>query len=147
MAELTGMDFIVDAVDKTPHLPRKDVETQFEQLVAHPTKGIACQIPQLAPNVIIDGVDECANEQLQWRFLSQARGLIEEIFDHFKDCTFRIDLATLDDANRDIEKYLVDQFSDIASKQGLDPSWPGREIIDEIVFKSSGNFILASTLR
>ncbi|KAM6493225.1 hypothetical protein JOM56_011359, partial [Amanita muscaria] len=29
-------NFIVHALDKTPHLPRKAVETQFEQLVAHP---------------------------------------------------------------------------------------------------------------
>ncbi|KAM6499469.1 hypothetical protein JOM56_004977 [Amanita muscaria] len=147
-------DFIVDALalDKTPHLPRKDVETQFEQLVAHPTKGIACQIPQLAPIVIIDGVDECANEQLQRRFLSvigniikdprcplrflicrRPEALLEETLDHFKDCTLRIDLATLDDANRDIEKYLVDRFSDIAPKQGLDPSWPGRGDCFQIV--------------
>ncbi|KIL61774.1 hypothetical protein M378DRAFT_821226 [Amanita muscaria Koide BX008] len=158
-------DLIVHALDKTPHLPRKDVETQFEQLVAHPMNNATSQMPQLAPVVIIDGVDECFNEQLQRRFLtvignavkdcrvplrflicSRPEAMIEETLNHFTDFTLRIDLATLNDANRDIEKYLVDQFSDIASKQGLDAAWPGREIIDEIVFKSSGNFILASTL-
>ncbi|KAM6499425.1 hypothetical protein JOM56_004933 [Amanita muscaria] len=158
-------DFIIHALDKTPHLPMTDVETQFEQLVAHPTNNIACQMPQLAPVIIIDGVDECSDEQLQRRFLtvignavkdscvplrflicSRPEALIEETLNQFKDFTLRIDLATLDDANRDIEKYLVDQFSDIVSKQGLDPSWPGQDIIEEIVFKSSGNFILASTL-
>ncbi|KAM6499439.1 hypothetical protein JOM56_004947, partial [Amanita muscaria] len=142
-----------------------DVETQFEQLVVHPVNIIASQMPHLAPVVIIDGVDECSNEQLQRRFLtvignavkgsrvplrflisSRPEALIEETLNQFKDFTVRIDLATLDDANRDIEKYLVDQFFHIASKQGLGASWPGREIINEIVFKSSGNFILASTL-
>ncbi|KAM6499472.1 hypothetical protein JOM56_004980, partial [Amanita muscaria] len=161
----TIKDSIIHALDKTPHLPMTDVETQFEQLVAYPTNNIASQMPQLAPVVIIDGVDECANEQLQRRFLSvignavkdphcplrflvcsRPEALIEETLNQFKDSTLRIDLATLDDANRDIEKYLVDKFSDIASKQGLNPSWPSKEIIEEIVFKSSGNFILASTL-
>ncbi|KAM6499436.1 hypothetical protein JOM56_004944, partial [Amanita muscaria] len=143
----------------------KSVETQFEQLVVHPMNSFTSQMPRLAPVVIIDGVDECSDEKLQRRFLtvignavkdsrvplrfiicSRPEALIEETLNQFKDFTLRIDLATLDNANRDIQKYLVDQFSDIASKQGLDAAWPGREIIDEIVFKSSGNFILASTL-
>ncbi|KIL54304.1 hypothetical protein M378DRAFT_849541 [Amanita muscaria Koide BX008] len=122
-------------------------------------------MPQFAPVVIIDGVDECSNEQLQRRFLtaignavkdgrvplrflvcSRPEALIEETLDQFKDSTPQIDLATLDDSHRDVEKYLVDQFSATASKQGLDPTWPGQEIIEEIVFESSGNFILPSTL-
>ncbi|KAM6491620.1 hypothetical protein JOM56_013012 [Amanita muscaria] len=158
-------DFIIAALEKTPHLPMKAMETQFEELVAHPTNNIASQMSQLAPVVIIDGVDECYDEPLQRRFLaaignavkdrrvplrflicSRNEALIEETLDQFKDFTLRVDLATLDDANRDIERYLTDKFSVIASKQHLDPSWPGQEIIEEIVFKSSGNFILASTL-
>ncbi|KAM6499347.1 hypothetical protein JOM56_004855 [Amanita muscaria] len=54
-------DFIVHVLDKTPHLPRKDVETQFERLVAHPFQAlnsIASQIPKSALVVIIDGVDQ-----------------------------------------------------------------------------------------
>ncbi|KIL57503.1 hypothetical protein M378DRAFT_171695 [Amanita muscaria Koide BX008] len=159
-------EFIVHALDTTPHLPTKGVQTQFKQLIAHPFHAmnhIATQM--LHPVVIIDGVDECFNEQLQRRFLtaignevkdrrvplrflicSRPELLIEETLDKFQDFTLRIDLATLDDSHPDIEKYLVDQFSDIAFKQGLGPIWPGQEIIEDIVFKSSGNFILASTL-
>ncbi|KAM6498027.1 hypothetical protein JOM56_005975 [Amanita muscaria] len=161
-------DFIIHALDNTPHLPRKDVETQFEHLVAYPfepTNNIASQMPQLAPVVIIDGVDECSDEQLQRRILaiignavkdcsvplhflicSRPEALIEEVLDQFKDFTLRIDLATLDDSNRDVEKYLVDQFSVIRSKRGLATTWPGPEIIEEFVFKSSGNFILVATV-
>ncbi|KIL58613.1 hypothetical protein M378DRAFT_310610 [Amanita muscaria Koide BX008] len=161
-------DFIVHALNKTPHLPRKDVESQFEQLVAHSFRAmnsIASHMPQFAPVVIIDGVDECSNEQLQRRILtaignavkdrrvplrfiicSRPEALIEETLDQFKDSILRIDLATLDDSHCDVEKYLVDQFSAIASKRGLDPTWPGQEIIKDIAFQSSGNFILPSTL-
>ncbi|KAM6491555.1 hypothetical protein JOM56_012947 [Amanita muscaria] len=157
-------DVIVDALNKTPHLPTKAVEPQFEQLVAHPFKpnNIASQT---APVVIIDGVDECSDEKLQQRFLtvignavknhqvplrfliiSRPEALIEETLNKFKDFIVSIDLAKLNDSNRDIKKYLEDKFSEIASDRGLDPTWPGQEIIKEIVFKSSGNFILASTL-
>ncbi|KAM6493240.1 hypothetical protein JOM56_011374 [Amanita muscaria] len=161
-------NFIVHALDKTPHLPRKDVETQFEQLVAHPfqpTNNIASQLSQPAPAIIIDGLDECSDEELQRRILavignavkdsrvplhflicSRPEALIEDVLDRFKDFTLRIDLATLDDSNRDIEKYLVDQFSDIASKRGLAPTWPGPEIVEEFLFKSSGNFIFPATV-
>ena len=46
-----------------------------------------------------------------------------------------------------MEKYLKDEFSRIASKQQLDPSaWPGGRIIDDLVSKSSGQFVYASTI-
>ncbi|KAM6499317.1 hypothetical protein JOM56_004825 [Amanita muscaria] len=159
-------DFIVDALNKAPHLPTKAIEPQFEQLVAHPfqpTNDIASQMSQPAPVVIIDGVDECSDEKLQQRILavigdavknhraplrflivSRPEALIEETLNKFKDFTVSIDLAKLDDSNRDIHKYLEDKFSEIASNRGLNPTWPGQEIIKEIVSKSSGNFIFAS---
>ncbi|KAM6499255.1 hypothetical protein JOM56_004763, partial [Amanita muscaria] len=156
-------DSIVQALDKLPHLPRIDVETQFEELVANPTKNIASQMSQPAPVVIIDGVDECFDEKLQQRFLavignavkdrrvplrflivSRPEALIEETLNKFKDFTVSIDLAKLGDSNPDIRKYLKDKFSEIASNRGLDPTWPGQKIIEEIVSNSSGNFIFAS---
>ncbi|KIL59141.1 hypothetical protein M378DRAFT_56659, partial [Amanita muscaria Koide BX008] len=161
-------DFIVHALDETPHLPTQAVESQFEQLVVHPfqsTNNIASQMSQPAPVVIIDGVDECSDEKLQQRFLavignaiknhrvplrfiivSRPEALIEETLNKFKDFTVSIDLAKLDDSSRDVHKYLKDKFSEIASDRGLDPTWPGQEIIQEIVSQSSGNFILPSTL-
>ncbi|KAM6499227.1 hypothetical protein JOM56_004735 [Amanita muscaria] len=161
-------DFIVHALDETPHLPTQAVEPQFEQLVAHPfqpTNNVATQMSHGAPVVITDGVDECSDEKLQRRFLgvignavkndhvplrfllvSRPEALIEETLNKFKDCTVSIDLAKLGDSNRDIKKYLEDKFSEIASNRGLDPTWPGQEIIEEIVSKSSGNFIFASVV-
>ncbi|KAM6501380.1 hypothetical protein JOM56_004394 [Amanita muscaria] len=118
---------------------------------------------ELAPVIIIDGVDECNDENLQRQFLkvigdavgddrfplrflivSRPEIHIELTIRHFQAPILHIDLAELDDPNRDIEKYLVDEFSRIASEQGLGPAWPGQEIIDGIVYKSSGNFIFPS---
>ncbi|KAM6499301.1 hypothetical protein JOM56_004809, partial [Amanita muscaria] len=159
-------DFIVDALNETPHLPTQAVEPQFEQLVIHPfqsTNNIASQMSQPAPVVIIDGVDECSDEKLQRRILtvigdavkdariplrflivSRPEVLIEATLNKFKDFTVSIDLAKFNDSDRDIQKYLEDKFSEIAFNRGLNPAWPGQEIIEEIVFKSSGNFIFAS---
>ncbi|KAM6499242.1 hypothetical protein JOM56_004750, partial [Amanita muscaria] len=64
-------DFIVQALDEVPHLPRTATETQFDKLVAHPFHAmnhIATQV--LHPVVIIDGIDECFDERLQRRFLT-----------------------------------------------------------------------------
>ncbi|KIL57942.1 hypothetical protein M378DRAFT_15902 [Amanita muscaria Koide BX008] len=151
-------DFIVQALNKTPHLPTQAIEPQFEQLVAHPfqpTNNIAFQMSQPAPVVIIDGVDECSDEKLQQRFLavignavknhriplrflivSRPEALIEETLNKFKDFTVSIDLAKLDDSNRNIQKYLEDKFFEIASNRGLDPIWPGQEVIEEILSES-----------
>ncbi|KAM6490075.1 hypothetical protein JOM56_014487 [Amanita muscaria] len=122
-----------------------------------------CQ--QSAPVIIIDGVDECTDEKLQQRFLkiigdavkdssfpfrflicSRPEAHIEDTLNKFKAVILPIDLAKLHDANRDIKKYLVDQFSCIAFNRGLDPTWPGEDVIQDIIYKSSGNFIFASVV-
>ncbi|KAM6502764.1 hypothetical protein JOM56_002741 [Amanita muscaria] len=174
-------DHIVQSLHERPDLPTKSVETQFEHLIALPFRSLAeaasapsspvsvidavNQCRQLAPVIIIDGIDECTDEKLQQRFLkvignavknssfpfrflicSRPEAHIEDTLNKFKTLILPIDLAKLDDANRDIEKYLVEQFSCIASNRGLDPTWPGQDAIQNIIYKSSGNFILASVV-
>ncbi|KIL62508.1 hypothetical protein M378DRAFT_55148, partial [Amanita muscaria Koide BX008] len=162
-------DHIAQSLHERPDLPTKSVETQFEHLIALPFRSLreaaSAQLSPLAPVIIIDGVDECADERLQQRFLtiignivkdrsfpfrflicSRPEAHIEDTLNKFKALVLPIDLAKLDDANRDIEKYLVEQFSSIASNRGLDPTWPGENVIEKIVYKSSGNFILASVV-
>ncbi|KAM6494515.1 hypothetical protein JOM56_010876 [Amanita muscaria] len=160
-------EHIVRSLDNRPDLPRKDVETQFVELIVRPfqaLKRISAHLP--SPVVIIDGIDECTDEKLQQRFLkvignavrdnrvplrflisSRPEAHIQEAVDRFPDPKHLIDLASLDDANHDIEKYLKDEFSRIASQQGLDfNTWPGPERIKGFVCKSSGQFAYASTV-
>ncbi|KAM6496463.1 hypothetical protein JOM56_009169, partial [Amanita muscaria] len=158
-------DHIAHSLSERPDLPRTSVETQFEQLLLAPAVivDIIKKYQELAPVIIIDGVDECTDEKIQRLFLkvigdavaddrfplrflivSRPEVHIEQTIRRFQTPILAIDLADLNDANRDIEKYLVDEFSRIASEQGLDPTWPGQEIIDDIIYKSSGNFIFAS---
>ncbi|KAM6490735.1 hypothetical protein JOM56_014078 [Amanita muscaria] len=159
---------LINSLNERPDLPRKDVETQFEELIVRPLQAlneISSQTPFPAPVIIIDGVDECIDEKLQRRILkvignaindrrvplrflicSRPEAHIQETIDKFQCPTLPLDLATLDDAYKDIEIYLKAEFSRIASEQDLDPTWPGEEIIQKFVYKSSGQFIYASTL-
>ncbi|KIL68688.1 hypothetical protein M378DRAFT_70677, partial [Amanita muscaria Koide BX008] len=174
-------DHIVQSLHNRPDLPTKTIEKQFDHFLALPFRSLTQaasaqsspasiidavnQCHQLAPVIIIDGVDECMDEKLQERFLniignavkdssfpfrflicSRLEAHIEDTLNQFKALILPIDLAKLDDANRDIAKYLVDEFSRIASKRGLDATWPGPAVIQDIIYKSSGNFIFASVV-
>ncbi|KIL61236.1 hypothetical protein M378DRAFT_29113, partial [Amanita muscaria Koide BX008] len=142
------------------------VETQFEELIVKPFLALKMSgVQPSAPVVIIDGVDECSDDSLQRRFLkiignavkddrvplrflicSRPEAHIQDTIEMFRSLTLPLDLAKLDDANQDIEKYLRAEFSRIATEQDLDPAWPGEEIIHEFVYKACGQFIYASTV-
>ncbi|KAF8990208.1 hypothetical protein BDQ17DRAFT_1224530, partial [Cyathus striatus] len=107
--------------------------------------------------VIIDGLDECKDLQVQSRIIT----MIANIANHHSvplqflivsrpelkirntfsstDCSIWIKLV-LDDhykPDKDIETYLCSQFS---------VNWPSQEDISTLVAKSSGQFIYASTV-
>ncbi|KAM6490689.1 hypothetical protein JOM56_014032 [Amanita muscaria] len=158
---------VINSLNERPDLPRKDIETQFQELIVKPLQALTDASSQTlsALVIIIDGVDECANQKLQRRFLmvignavndrnfplrflicSRPEVHIQEAIDSFQYAPLRLDLAKLDDRNHDIEKYLREEFSRIASEQGLDPTWPGEKRIGSFVYKSSGHFVYPSTL-
>src|SRR6266704_1035299 len=148
------------ALNENPDLPRKTIEIQFERLIVRPLQAIT-EVPQVqtsAPVIIVDGVDECSDNELQQRFLdtlgkaavgsqlplrflisSRPEAHIRERFNRFQCPTLEIDLANLNEAFRDIEKYLTTEFARIASDQGINPeTWPGQDVIEDLANKSSG---------
>ncbi|KIL61203.1 hypothetical protein M378DRAFT_863471 [Amanita muscaria Koide BX008] len=161
-------DELIHSLIERPDIPMKEVEMQFEELIVKPflaLKTAESGDHLSVPVVIIDGIDECSDESLQRRFLkiignavkdnrvplrflicSRPEAHIQDVIDIFQSFTLPLDLAELDDANQDIEKYLRDEFSRIATEQGLDPAWPGEQIFQEFVTKASGQFGYASTL-
>ncbi|KIL55411.1 hypothetical protein M378DRAFT_173668, partial [Amanita muscaria Koide BX008] len=80
-------DHIAHSLSERPDLPSTNIETQFNQFLVRPfhvlsddasqqlapavhiIKEIVKKYQGLAPVIIIDGVDECSNEDLQRRFL------------------------------------------------------------------------------
>ncbi|KAM6497642.1 hypothetical protein JOM56_005590 [Amanita muscaria] len=161
-------DELIRSLIERPDIPMKEVEMQFEELIVKPflaLKTAESGDHLSVPVVIIDGIDECSDESLQRRFLkiignavkdnrvplrflicSRPEAHIQDVIDIFQSFTLPLDLAELDDANQDIEKYLRDEFSRIATEQSLDPAWPGEQISQEFVTKASGQFGYASTL-
>ncbi|KIL57278.1 hypothetical protein M378DRAFT_35673, partial [Amanita muscaria Koide BX008] len=145
------------------------VEIQFDQLIAQPFLTISGGEPT-SPTpmrvIVIDGLDECADTDLQERILkiignavadprfplrfiisSRPEADIQDFFDQFHSPTLRIDLAEVENAFRDIETYLISEFARIAVEQQLDPeTWPDEGNIDTLVSKSSGQFIYATTV-
>ncbi|KAM6501591.1 hypothetical protein JOM56_001568 [Amanita muscaria] len=162
-------DLIAASLEEYPDLPRKTVEIQFDQLIAQPfltISGGESTAPTPMRVIIIDGLDECADMNLQERILkiignaaadprfplrfiisSRPEADIQDFFDQFQSPTLRIDLAKVEDAFRDIKTYLISEFARIAVDQQLDPkTWPDEGIIDTLVSNSSGQFVYATTI-
>ncbi|KAM6497640.1 hypothetical protein JOM56_005588 [Amanita muscaria] len=157
---------LIHCLFERPDIPMKEIETQFEELIVKPLLGLKMSGVQLsAPVVIIDGVDECSDDNLQRRFLkiignavkddrvplrflicSRPEARIQEVIDIFQSLTLPLDLAELDDANQDIEKYLRAELSRIATEQDLDPTWPGEQIVQDFLSNASGQFGYASVV-
>ncbi|KAM6494162.1 hypothetical protein JOM56_010523 [Amanita muscaria] len=103
------------------------IPAERPQLIPLPLRAMnitTSQTPQLAPVITTDGVDDCSNEQrrfpatlgntvndrrvpLRSLISSRPEALIEETLNQFQGFTLRIDLATLDDLNCNIEKCLI----------------------------------------
>ncbi|KIL55938.1 hypothetical protein M378DRAFT_50732, partial [Amanita muscaria Koide BX008] len=154
---------ISHALSIHPDLPIKDVETQFEELIVRPLLASTTSAMRMDSVVIIDGIDECLDDRLQQRILnvigiavknpdfplrflisSRTEAHIEETINRFEPPILRIDLASLHDANSDVEHYLCSEFAHIAAERGLDPTWPGQEIVQRLVFRSAGQFLYAT---
>ncbi|KIL55684.1 hypothetical protein M378DRAFT_173426 [Amanita muscaria Koide BX008] len=162
-------DRIAFSLEEDPDIPRKAIEIQFDQLIAQPVltvSGGESAAPTSMRVIIIDGLDECSDVKLQERILkiignaatnarfplrfvisSRPEANIQDFFDQFQSPTLQIDLANVDDAFRDIETHLTSEFARIAVEQKLDPkTWPAQSVIYALVFKSSGQFVYASTV-
>ncbi|KAM6493675.1 hypothetical protein JOM56_010036 [Amanita muscaria] len=161
----TIKDHISHLLNERPDLPTRTVETQFEELIVRPLLALngTSALP-MDSVIIIDGIDECRDERLQQRILkvigtavknpdfplrflisSRPEAHIEETINRFELPILCIDLASrLHDANRDVEHYLRSEFARIAAEQDLDPTWPGQQIVQRLVFRSAGQFLYAT---
>ncbi|KAM6504115.1 hypothetical protein JOM56_001058 [Amanita muscaria] len=163
---------IIQSLNSEPGLPWKSVETQFKELITQPFQATMhntasqSQLPALV--VIIDGIDECSDENLQRRILRVLENAasnvhvplrflitsrletphIKRAFDQFNYPSFSsgISLNFEDDTHADISKYLKAELSRIAARQGLAITWPGQHVIQDLAHRSSDHFIYASTI-
>ena len=123
--------------------------------------------------VVIDGLDECQNPDVQCellrviaravrnipyplRFLitSRPESHITRVFDYDRDLQaaiiHRYNLSDDPDADADIRNFLEIEFKEICRVHPLGKyfplNWPGQTAISRLVERSSGHFIYASTV-
>ena len=123
--------------------------------------------------IIIDGLDECSDPDVQCDLLriiagaafhlpyplrffitSRPESHITQTFDHHPDLqaikVHRYNLSDDPDADHDIREFLLKEFQEIRRvhrlRHRLPPDWPSETAIDSLVERSSSHFIYASTV-
>ncbi|KAJ2932666.1 hypothetical protein H1R20_g4440, partial [Candolleomyces eurysporus] len=167
------------AVAKDPLIFTKSLKTQMETLIVAPFDYLRCNSKgselsaQLRNAILIDGLDECTDEQRQAEVLST----IHECLIKNENMPFRIFIASRpewairsaleqagylhqvayhirlsDDYNAfsDIERVLWRRLREIGRKssdpRARSPEWPSKEIIEAVCKAASGQFIYAATV-
>jgi hypothetical protein len=167
--------FVADRIRKNRALFTKNYRIQIRELLVEPLRalnsnGALVAHPQL---IVIDGLDECTNPDIQCELLRVVAGAIPQIpyplrflvtsrpeahitrvfsHDHGLQALnpHRYDLSGDPDADMDIRKFLEEEFVEIRRVhclgQHLSHAWPDQETITSLVERSSGHFIYASTV-
>jgi len=162
------------AIDNDPHLLSRSLITQFTALIVDPLEhlfetsiGGQADLPNL---IIIDGLDECMDgtqvqildmifaigksSKFPFSFLVASRPELE-ISAAMGDGRIREGLTRLPldadiTSHDDIRRFLQDKFDKIRLthpiRSELPSFWPSSEDIETLVYKSSGQFIYASTV-
>jgi len=162
---------VADAVDYDPLIFTKSLRTQLISLVIDPLLAPYAKEPHSIPRlIVIDGLDECLDEssqrdiletitylttysRLPIRFLvcSRPQSNIKNGMDgvQMSAAVFKIFLGDEYHPDEDIGLYLRDQFNMIREghifKSSLPVVWPSQENVRELIHKSSGQFVYAST--
>ncbi|KAF8190998.1 hypothetical protein K438DRAFT_2140020 [Mycena galopus ATCC 62051] len=154
-------------VENDPSILARSMEVQLEKLISIPcrrsngTEGDTVMI-------LIDGLDECEGQDVQEEILRAFRNSaadyslpvriiiasrpelhIRELFEsEFPRSGYRS--FNVEKSFDDVRKYLRDEFSRIRREHRtmaniLSP-WPPADVLEELVSKSSGHFIYASTV-
>jgi len=166
---------VENRIRDNPAVFTKRFETQIQELLVEPLLGLKSTgalvtDPQL---IIIDGLDECEDADVQCellrviaraipqipyplRFLltSRPEAHIKRVFSHDAEvqaitlCEYN--LSEDPDADMDIRNFLEKEFMEIRRihcvGQHLSDAWPDENAINSLVERSSGHFIYASTV-
>lgn len=167
--------FVEDRIHENWDLFTKRYQIQIQELLIEPllslkSKGVLVNHPRL---IVIDGLDECENRDLQCellrviasaipqipyplRFLVTTRpeAHITRVFNHDHGLqaitVHQYNLSEDPDADTDIHKFLEFEFEEVRRVHHLGPhlldAWPGQGAITSLVERSSAHFIYASTV-
>ena len=164
-------EYIVKAIERNPLIFDQAFEVQLEMLIVHPLRFLQASNPALNLLLIIDGVDECAVQNIQMNlirtitkltvardlpfivlFSSRRENQILMAFNprNMDGILTQIPLDNNYHADEDILHFLAASFEEIKQThpygESLGADWPPPNHIQEIVQKSSGQFIYASVV-
>ncbi|KAF8347619.1 hypothetical protein F5887DRAFT_1100123, partial [Amanita rubescens] len=167
------LSYIESAIKTEPLFPTKSLDIHFDHLIIQPLQELLRDKPDFCPQrslIVIDGVDECASDRDQMLFLrligetlskihiplrflicSRPEVHIQATFESkvMTGITHTVSLNDQFDPDDDIRRYLEDEFARISAEHKLfklSPGWPPDRTIDQLVSKSSGQFIYAFTV-
>ena len=167
------LSYIESAIKKEPLFFTKSLDIQFDRLIVEQLQGLLRDKPNYRPQkslVVIDGVDECAPDRDQTLFLrlignalskihiplrflicSRPEAHIQKVFASaaMTGITYEVSLNDQFNPNDDIQRYLEGELARIREEHKdskLPPGWPPSRAIEQLVSKSSGQFIYASTV-
>ncbi|KAF8988212.1 hypothetical protein BDQ17DRAFT_1435135 [Cyathus striatus] len=165
--------FILQEVEKTPHIGDLPLDDQFRRLILEPCRKVP-QEQLLIKAIVIDGLDECIDEMMQLgilRLLAKAvrddkfplgifitsrpeRNLCEAL--DTKEIIFATQVVSLDripGVTQDIRTVLESGFARILNNPGFKKSlrsvprpWPPPDAIEKLVQRSSRQFIYSATV-
>jgi hypothetical protein len=156
---------ISQVVENEPSIVARSIESQLQKLISGPcSRGGNCE----ALAIIIDGLDECNNHDVQQQILRVIRdasskypiplrfivanrpeAYIREMFDSpLYSGLYRS--LNVEQSFRDVRKYLRHEFARIHREHhtmtNIPLPWPSPDVVWKLVRKSSGHFIYASTI-
>ncbi|PPR01639.1 hypothetical protein CVT24_001618 [Panaeolus cyanescens] len=171
---------VQNVIDNKPSVFDLSLSQQVMEFIMEPMKQLQRSKirPRFTPGpptvIVVDGLDECQDEDGQKQVLDAIATLVQHpnIFQFSVFLSSRPDLAIrswfgsldheagpladivplLDHCNSDddIRLYVLDEMSTICKthplKSQLPPSWPSHDDVDTIVKRASGQFIYATTV-
>ncbi|KJA20352.1 hypothetical protein HYPSUDRAFT_167075 [Hypholoma sublateritium FD-334 SS-4] len=170
---IPGLDVIIlPRIRSDPLIFNQSLETQFQVLIFDPLLELHKKFPFSRPLLLLfDGVDECDGHTSQTGFIRTISKFVElksfpllALFSSRAENQIKMEFRStqiaktthplpLDDhylPDQDIRLFLTDSFFSVKETHPfndlLDHNWPTPELVEEIVTKSSGQFIYASVV-
>jgi len=162
------------AIKRNRHIFNLNLDTQFIELIYEPfihiVKDNVSSYGDYPHVLVVDGLDECLEwderralllllgkcvlQRLPWKILvtSRQEQAISLTFDDepLIEMTTRLALSNEYSSDWDIRTFLKDKLGDIKRnhclKKFIPQDWPVKGDVDQLVEKSSGHFIFASTV-
>jgi hypothetical protein len=156
---------ICQVVEDDPSITDCSLSIQLQRLIVEPCRQ---NLHGHTLTIIIDGLDECDNQDIQQEILQSIGSVMHDsslplrfliasrpeprICETFTGSLNKLHCPlNVNQSFADVRKYLLDEFARIHQEHCatmamvLEP-WPSPEIIKDLVHKSSGYFIYASTI-